>query len=144
MKFILVLLFFVVSCTHRPEIIRGYKGPGLTSILKHVKGKSYTEILEIMGNPAMKGFCKSCGKGKEDIYRIIYMKNDMTRFDLELTYNTDANLKCVVLDLKKNPKTQKYILDNSAVIYRAKNCTQKSGTIMRFQQILEAQATPGK
>lgn len=142
MRSLFFILILLSACTSiNQEVVRGYKGEELTKALKKIQGKSSTEIIQTLGNPAIHGPCKHCGKKKENIYRIIYLKEDMRKFNLEITYDTDANIKCLILDLKQDPSQKKYVFNKTSTVYRARNCTQKSGVIMRFKQILEAQNT---
>lgn len=130
-----ILLLLTISCSSKKEIVQGYEGAKLQKALKAVQGKNQKEILKILGKPAIHGVCKSCGQ--KQIYRMVYLKKDSARFYLELSYNTDMEVDCFVLDLMFNTKQNAYIFDRALGFYEGKNCNQQDGIILEMKQILD-------
>ena len=139
MKWILFTLsLFILGCSStKDEIVQGYDGPQLENALHKIQGRSHTEVLKIMGNPAIHGLCKDC-EGKK-IYRMIYLKKDMTRFYADLFNNTDSELECVVLNLNWDAKRKKFIFYRKGGFTEAIKCNQKEGAIMKLKEILDLQ-----
>ena len=139
MKWILFTLsLFILGCSStKEEIVQGYDGPQLENALNKIQGRSHTEVLKIMGNPAIHGLCKDC-EGKK-VYRMIYLKKDMTRFYADLFNNTDSEVECVVLNLKWDPKRKKFIFYRKDGYSEAIKCNQKEGAIMKLKEILDLQ-----
>lgn len=139
MKWILfTLLLIMTGCsTTKDEIVQGYDGAQLENALNKIQGRSHTEVLKIMGNPAIHGLCKDCD-GKK-VYRMIYLKKDMTRFYADLFNNTDSELECVVLNLKWDSIRKKFIFYRKDGYSNQYKCNQKEGAIMKFKEILDLQ-----
>lgn len=135
MKYLLALLI-LASCASKKEVIQGYSGHELDKMLEKIQGRTPTEAIKIMGQPATYGLCKSCDKG---MYRIIYLERDMTRFYYGIHLNTDAEVNCVVLNFFPNFKMRKYFFDRSTGVSKQVNCNQKGGAIMELNRILDEQ-----
>jgi len=136
--FFLTFTLFILGCSStKEEIVQGYEGPQLENALNKIQGRMHTEVLKIMGNPAIHGLCKDCD-GKK-IYRMIYLKKDMTRFYADLFNNTDTDLECVVLNLKLDSKTKKFIFYRKGGYLEEHKCNQKDGAILKLKEILDLQ-----
>lgn len=137
MRHILFLctFLFIASCSSQKIVVQGYDNKELAKALRQIQGKTPKEVLKKLGLPAIHGACKKCGT--KGLYRIIYLKKDMARFYLDISYNTDMEVDCFVLDLLPNMKTKKYTFERATGFYEARNCTQKDGVIMEFKQILD-------
>lgn len=134
-KFLLFLIFFA-SCSTQREVVQGYSGENLEKALGKIQGKTPQEAVKLLGNPAISGLCKFCKEGA--LYRIIYLTKDMKRFYLGLSYKTDSEVDCVVLDFRPNNKLKQYLFNKSD--YRIeKRCNQMDGAIIRFQDLLDQQ-----
>ena len=132
----LIALLILASCASPKEIVQGYDGEELDKMLSKIQGRTPTETIKIMGQPAAYGLCKSCDKG---LYRMIYLQKDMTKFYLGLQMNTDAEVDCIVLEFQPNFKMRKYFFDRKSGLSKAKNCNQRGGAIMELNSILDAQ-----
>lgn len=135
MKYLLALLI-LASCASKKEVIQGYSGAELDKMLAKIQGRTPTEAIKIMGQPATYGLCKSCGKG---MYKIIYLERDMSRFYYGINLNTDSEINCVVLNFFPNFKMRKYFFDRSTGVSKELNCNQKGGAIMELNRILDEQ-----
>jgi hypothetical protein len=131
----IILTLFLFSCASKKEVIQGYDGKKLKSALQKIQGKNPKEILKLLGRPALHGICYNCGQKK--VYRIIYLKKDFAKFYLDLSYNTDMEVDCFVLDLMEDKKRHSYFFDRALGFYEAKNCNQKDGLLMEMKQILD-------
>ncbi|WPU65850.1 hypothetical protein [Peredibacter starrii] len=132
----LLFLVFLTSlfgaCSSDQTIVQGFAEKELSSVIQRIRGLTPQETLNKLGSPAIHGKCKSCGA--KNLYRIIYLNRDMRRFYLDLSYNTDMEVDCVVLDFLPNPKLKKYAFSKYSI---HKNCNQRDGEIMKLQQILD-------
>lgn len=137
---LIILLVFIFSCASQKVVIQGYSEPVLSKALARIQGKSPEIALKLLGRPAIHGVCKTCGKGKTDIYRIIYLDKDRDKFYLEITYNTDAEVDCIVLDFEQD-KAKNFLFDKKKGFKPGKNCNQKGGAILQFKEILELQSS---
>ncbi|GEM_PF-4756856 len=136
MKSVLITLLLVLaSCSSPKEIVQGFDGPLLAKAKIATKGKTPKEVLKLMGNPAIQGLCRKCGP--KGLYRMIYLTKDMSRFYLDLTYNTDDSVDCLVMDFNPEPKLKKYILDSKKGIRQDSKCNRKGGAILELQSILD-------
>lgn len=124
----------IVSPEH--EIIQGYSGPILGKAKKMINGKTPEETKKILGTPAAEGLCKSCGP--RGTYKMIYLTKDMRRFYLELSYNTDQDINCVVVNFYYSKDQQKYLFDAVKGFEIQRKCNRKDGAILELKEILEA------
>jgi hypothetical protein len=134
--FKLILLFVLVSCSSTKEVVEGYDGTLLAKAQRAIVGKSPKETLKLLGNPVVQGMCKRCAP-PQGAYRMIYLTKDMSRFYLELSYNTDQSIDCLVVDFYPDPKLKRYVYNAKKGFRKEKNCNRKGGAILEFQQILE-------
>ena len=134
-KVILLIFFFVIfgACSSDKTIVHGYSGQELKSVIQRIRGLTVEETINKLGTPAVHGKCKSCGS--KVLYRVIYLNRDMRKFYYDLSLNTDMEVDCVIFDFFPNPKLKKYTF---AKYSTAKNCNQRDGEIIKFQQILDA------
>jgi outer membrane protein assembly factor BamE (lipoprotein component of BamABCDE complex) len=92
----------------------------LVKARKNTLGKNPQAVVKYLGNPVM--------QGKYDkFYRIIYLTKDMRRFYLNLSYNTDLEVDCLVFDFDAKNRLKS--------IQKFKKCNQKGGEILKFQDI---------
>lgn len=131
--FLLLLIASFGGCSSNKAIVQGFSGKELEDAVKRIRGLTVKEALNSLGEPAIHGKCKTCGPKR--IYRVIYLQKDMRRFYLDISYNTGMEVDCVILDFLPNPKIKKYTFVKFAM---AKNCNQRDGEIIKFQQILDA------
>lgn len=132
----MILLLILVSCSSTKEVVQGYDGTLLTKAQKAVVGKSPKEALKLLGTPATQGICKRCAPPK-GTYRMIYLTKDMSRFYLDLSYNTDQSIDCLVIDFYPDPKLKRYVYNAKKGFRKEKNCNRKGGAILELQQIME-------
>lgn len=133
-------LFFLFSCTTPvKETVKGYYSDRYAQIEKSIEGKSPVVARKSLGKPAIEGPCKSCAKN--GLYRMIYPTKDMQKFYLEITYNTDVELECTVIDFYpvKTKKTVSYIFPKKGKIKKFLRCNQKDGAILKLQEEIDSQ-----
>lgn len=68
---------------------------------------------------------------------MIYLTKDMSRFYLDLSYNTDQSIECLVIDFYPDSKLKRYVYDTKKGFRKEKNCNRKGGAILELQQIME-------
>lgn len=136
---VFVLLFLFSCSTPVKEVMRGYGPERYSYIEKKIGGKSPLEVQKFLGKPAMEGVCKSCAKG--GTYRMIYPVKDMQKFYLEITYNTDVELECTVIDFYpiKRKKTVSYVFPRKGKLKKLLRCNQKDGVILKLQEEIDSQ-----
>lgn len=135
-----LILFFLFSCsTPTKEVMRGYSPENYLPIEKNLLGKSPDFTRKYLGKPAVEGLCESCGKDR--LYRMIYPIKNMQKFYLEITYNTDVELECTVIDFYpvKTKKTVSYIFPKKGKIRKFLRCNQKDGAIMKLKEEIDSQ-----
>lgn len=132
---LITLLLTMISCSSPKEVVQGYEGALLAKAQKAVQGKSPAQVLKLLGTPAVQGLCRKCGP--RGLYRMVYLTKDMSRFYLELSYNTDQSIDCVVLDFNPDLKLKRYVFDSKKGIHKNANCNRKGGAILELQQIME-------
>lgn len=137
--FLLLSIILISSCaTQVKEVRKGYAPNQYVQIEKKIIGKNATEIKKLLGEPALEGKCKSCTKN--GLYRMIYPVKDMQKFYLEITYNTDVELDCTVIDLypvTKNKVTHFYF-PKKGKVKKLLRCNQKDGVILKLQEELDS------
>lgn len=133
---LLLLLIMLVSCSSKKEVVQGYEGQELATMIKSIQGKNRKEARKILGNPVMEGKCKGC---KPKSYRMIYLTKDMSRFYLGLSYGTDQEIDCIVLDFQPDLKRKEYIFNPKTGFKKVTHCNQKGGAIPEFQMMLDSQ-----
>ncbi len=133
---LLLFLISLVSCSSKKEVVQGYAGQELETVLKAIQGKNRKQARKILGNPVMEGKCKKC---KPQSYRMIYLTKDMSRFYLGLSYGTDQEIDCLVLDFHADVKKKEYIFNPKTGLSKHTLCNQKDGAISNFQQMLDIQ-----
>ncbi len=126
----LTLLFLLASCASDKDLVQGYDGAMLTKAKKAVIGKTPQEVAKLLGAPALQG--KNRG-----IFTMIYLTQDMRRFYLELSYNTDQSIDCLVLDFYPDKKTKQYVFDSKKGIRKQRNCNHKEGAILSLQATMD-------
>ena len=130
------LLFLVGACSSDKDLVRGYNGPKFVKAQNNIAGKSPKETLKYLGSPAVQGICKRCAP-PGGLYRMIYLTQDMRRFYLELSYNTDQSIECLVFDFYPDAKLKRYVFDSKKGIKKEKNCNRKGGAILELQKIMD-------
>lgn len=133
-------LIFLFSCSSSvKETMRGYGSDRYIQIENNISGKSPDAVRKYLGKPAIEGLCKSCVKS--GLYRMIYPTKDMQKFYLEITYNTDVELECTVIDFQpiKTKKTVSYIFPKKGKIRKFLRCNQKEGAILKLQEEIDSQ-----
>ena len=118
---VIVYVLLLSSCaSSNKEVVQGYDGTKLEKARRNLMGKSPEAVVKYLGNPVMQG-------KYEKNHRIIYLTKDMRRFYLNLSYNTDMEVDCLVFDfdLKNRLKS----------IQKFQKCNQKGGEILKFQDI---------
>lgn len=137
---LLTFLVFISSCATTEKVVqKGYGPEKYGMIEKKISGRSPAEAKRLLGNPAIEGVCKSCAKG--GIYRMIYPIKDMQKFYLEITYNTDVELECTVIDFfpLKRKKTVSYLFPKRGKLKKLLRCNQKEGVILKLQEEIDSQ-----
>ncbi len=132
-----ILIMSASSCSSKKEVVQGYEGKELSSMVKAIQGKNRKEARKILGNPAIEGKCKGC---KPKSYRMIYLTKDMSRFYLGLSYGTDQEIDCLIFDFHADVKRKEYLFNYKTGLKKVTNCNQKAGAIAEFQQMLDTQA----
>lgn len=131
---IFIILILITSCSQKTnkDIIRGYSESDYLKISKQALGKKSTQIIKLLGHPVIEGECKSCVKG--GLYRMIYPTKNMQRFYVEISYNTDVELDCTVLDLyPAGKKKGVYVFKKGTKIKKYLRCNQADGVIMKLK-----------
>jgi hypothetical protein len=123
-----------ISCSSNKEVIQGYSGHMLKKATQAVRGKSPAEVRKILGRPAVEGLCKSCER--YGVYRMIYLTQDMRKFYLELSYNTDQEIDCLVADFYPTPDKKDFVFDWSKGLKLEHLCNQKTGVILQLREML--------
>lgn len=137
MKSIIVLLL-LTACASNKDVIQGYSGPELYSVLRKLEGKSRQDALKILGTPAVAGRCKfMCGP--KDIYRMIYPSKDTRRFYLDVMANTDQKIDCVVFDFYPDKKRNKFVFKRNS-FKKAKDCNNKDGEIQFLRNYMMSES----
>jgi hypothetical protein len=130
----LALFLVLTSCASRKEVVRGYDDKTIKEKIAQLRGKTRHAAKKLLGNPAIEGRCKTmCAK--HDLYRMIYLTKDWSRFYLGLSYNTDQEVSCHVLDFIPDKKKKQFIFDS---VRTAEKCNQKDGEIL-FLETYRAQ-----
>lgn len=135
-----ILLFILISCTTlTKEVVKGYSLEKYSKVEKKIVWKTPETVRSFLGKPAMEGVCKSCAKG--GTYRMIYPVKDMQKFYLEITYNTDVELECTVIDFYpiKRKKTVSYVFPRKGKLKKLLRCNQKDGVILKLQEEIDSQ-----
>lgn len=131
-----ILMILFSSCSSKKEVVQGYDGQELATVIKAIASKNRKEARKILGNPVIEGKCKKC---KPQSYRMIYLTKDMSRFYLGLSYGTDQEIDCLVLDFYPNIKLKEYLFNPKTGLKKVTHCNQKGGAILEFQQMLDTQ-----
>jgi hypothetical protein len=130
------LTIILSGCASKKEVVQGYSGQELETVLKAVQGKNRKEARKILGNPVMEGKCPKC---KPQSYRMIYLTKDMSRFYLGLSYGTDQEIDCLVFDFHTDVKKKEYTFHPKTGLRKLTHCNQKGGAIPEFQMMLDIQ-----
>ena len=133
---LLLLLITLVSCSSKKEVVQGYDGQELATVVRAIEGKNRKEARKILGNPVMEGKCKKC---KPRSYRMIYLTKDMSRFYLGLSYGTDQEINCIAFDFHADVKRKEYIFNPKTGLRKLTHCNQRGGAISQFQMMLDSQ-----
>ncbi len=133
---LVILMILASGCSSKKEVVQGYDGQELATMIKAIDGKNRKEARKILGNPVMEGKCKKC---KPQSYRMIYLTKDMSRFYVGLSYGTDQEIDCISLDFHADIKRKEYIFHPKIGLRRLTQCNQKGGAISEFQMMLDSQ-----
>ncbi len=116
----------VSSCASKKEVVKGYDDKTIKAKIASLRSKTRHDVKKLLGRPAIEGRCKvMCAKN--DIYRMIYPTKDWSRFYLNLSYNTDQEVDCHVIDFVPDKKLKQFVFHS---VRTAKKCNQKDGEIL--------------